>query len=90
MSDSNDKYDSLKKKIDDIAQKYISATGNVGLAVGVIDGDHENAMFYGSIDRDSETPPDENTIFEIGSIGKVFTALRFRRPMLFTVDRTVQ
>ena len=41
--------------------------------MGVVFEGQNNTYCYGSLDRDGPTSPDERTLFEIGSITKVFT-----------------
>jgi D-alanyl-D-alanine-carboxypeptidase/D-alanyl-D-alanine-endopeptidase len=49
--------------------------GNVGVVVGVIAPAGRRIVASGSFDKDDPRPVDGNTIFEIGSISKVFTSL---------------
>lgn len=45
-----------------------------GIVVGLIDGDNRTVIAYGKRENGKDTPVDRDTIFEIGSITKVFTA----------------
>ena len=45
-----------------------------GIAVGIIRGDEEIQIFHGTKSNDSSEPPDENTVYELGSTTKTFTA----------------
>src|SRR5882724_13047002 len=47
----------------------------VGIAVGVLDDSGARVIGHGRLSKDSATIPDGDTIFEIGSISKVFTSL---------------
>jgi serine-type D-Ala-D-Ala carboxypeptidase/endopeptidase len=47
----------------------------VGIVVGVIDANGRRVVSYGKLERDDKRPLDGDTLFEIGSITKVFTAL---------------
>jgi CubicO group peptidase (beta-lactamase class C family) len=47
----------------------------VGIIVGVIDPQGRRVIAYGQRDRGDSRSPDGNTLFEIGSVTKVFTAL---------------
>jgi D-alanyl-D-alanine-carboxypeptidase/D-alanyl-D-alanine-endopeptidase len=47
----------------------------VGIVVGVIEPRKRRIVAYGSLERGDKRPPDGDTLFEIGSITKVFTAL---------------
>jgi CubicO group peptidase (beta-lactamase class C family) len=51
-----------------ITQRYI------GIAVGIIKNDHEKFYSFGSVNINNNEKPKKNTIFEIGSITKTFTA----------------
>ena len=62
----------LNDQIDAIAVKYVK----VGAMVGVITAQHEESVYsYGSKSVYSNEKPDENTVFDIGSITKSFTAI---------------
>ncbi len=47
----------------------------VGVVVGAVDGDSAEVRGAGRLDRQREIPPDADTLFEIGSVTKVFTGL---------------
>ena len=64
----------LRKKVDDLAGQYVRSTRNVGLAVGLLAGDESLVLGYGKVARDDDRTPDGHTVFEIGSVTKVFTA----------------
>lgn len=46
----------------------------VGLVVGIVDADGRRFVSFGVTERHGATRPDENSVFEIGSVTKVFTA----------------
>ena len=48
---------------------------SIGIVVGVVDGSGARYYSYGTTARSGGRPVDERTVFEIGSITKVFTAL---------------
>jgi CubicO group peptidase (beta-lactamase class C family) len=48
---------------------------NVGIIVGLIDGRGSSYFSYGETVFGNATTPDEHTVFEIGSITKVFTSI---------------
>ena len=62
--------DSVKKVIRD----NVDNGKHQSLFVGIIDENNIEYYYYGDTAKD-ETPIDENTLFEIGSVTKVFTAL---------------
>ncbi|MFA6312594.1 MAG: serine hydrolase [Sterolibacterium sp.] len=47
----------------------------VGVVVGLIDAKGTRVIGYGKMQRDSDTPVDGDSVFEIGSVTKTFTAL---------------
>ena len=47
----------------------------VGIVVGVIEPRGRRVVAYGSLEKGDKRPLDGDTLFEIGSITKVFTAL---------------
>jgi CubicO group peptidase (beta-lactamase class C family) len=65
----------LHRKADELAAGYLAGPGRVGLAVGVLVGDERFHMGYGAVGKGSEQVPGERTVFEIGSVTKVFTAI---------------
>ena len=69
----------LKPKIDEIVMPLLLAERSAGIIVGVY---HEGQQFfigYGRTDLKGDKIPDEKTIFEIGSLTKVFTTLALAR-----------
>jgi CubicO group peptidase (beta-lactamase class C family) len=65
----------LRGCVDRSVHKHMQSKLSAGLAVGVIAGEGSTArsFFYGSTAGAGSRPPDDDTIFEIGSITKVFT-----------------
>jgi CubicO group peptidase (beta-lactamase class C family) len=61
------------KKI--LAQRIDVARQSVGIVVGVIEPQGRRIVSYGAFAKDDNRPLDGDTIFEIGSITKVFSAL---------------
>jgi len=45
-----------------------------GVAAGIIKGDESFSIFHGTKSKNTNVPPDENTVYEMGSITKTFTA----------------
>ncbi len=66
----------LKEEIDKIIHfdTQISHDAIPGFVIGIIVGDSTFVYGYGQQSKKSASPPDENTLFEIGSATKVFTA----------------
>ncbi|MFZ0686580.1 MAG: serine hydrolase [Terriglobales bacterium] len=48
---------------------------SVGIVVGILDPSGRRIVSYGSLEKGDKRPLDGNTIFEIGSVTKVFTSL---------------
>ena len=64
-------FNSLEEEIDHIANQYLK----VGATIGIINKQQERLIFsFGTKSVNSNEPPDANTVFEIGSITKTFTA----------------
>ena len=59
--------------IERIVQKQLAKERNVGFAVGVIEGNRISVLGFGRVSKDSDAKPTGATIYEIGSITKVFT-----------------
>lgn len=64
----------LKEQIDSLAKPLIADGTAVGFVVGVIQDGKTRFLSYGETAKGSRTAPDPNTVYEIGSVTKVFTA----------------
>ncbi len=71
IKDSHD----LQERVTKLCLKHIEKTGTPGLFVGIIQGDKMYMRGFGYADLASGRLTDTNTIFEIGSISKVFTSI---------------
>lgn len=63
----------LEEIVGRIGDEYVNKNGNVGLVVGVV---RDNRVFikgFGKKSKESGDAPDAETIFELASIGKIFT-----------------
>jgi D-alanyl-D-alanine-carboxypeptidase/D-alanyl-D-alanine-endopeptidase len=58
-----------------LVQRDVDQGLNVGIVVGIVTPYGREIYSYGYTDLSASQPVDENTVFEIGSIGKTFTAL---------------
>ena len=65
----------LKSQIGEVIQPFIGEKKNVGIAVGIIRGEERQVLGCGRQSLETDKQPDGNTLFEIGSITKVFTTL---------------
>lgn len=63
--------------VDDIVMPYLEFKYNEGLGVvvGVFNNGEKEIMSYGSISKESNIKPDSSTLFQMGSISKVFTCV---------------
>ena len=70
-----------KKSIDTIPyvpqrlKEWVESSSTIGIVVGLIDNGKINYYSYGKKSIDFDEPVTEKTVFEIGSITKVFTTL---------------
>jgi D-alanyl-D-alanine-carboxypeptidase/D-alanyl-D-alanine-endopeptidase len=73
--------DLLKSHIDQLAKDFLSRSRNPGLSVAVIVRDPQSGQLetmllnYGKISKEQDQPVTSKTIYEIGSITKVFTGI---------------
>jgi CubicO group peptidase (beta-lactamase class C family) len=62
------------KKLDSLARSYIQKANTVGLSIGLLRNGVTHIYNYGETAMGNEKMPNENNIFEIGSITKTFTS----------------
>ena len=67
--------ENIRRKADELAAGYLASPANVGLVVGVVIWDQRHVLGYGKVARDSDRAPGEHTVYEIGSVTKVFNAV---------------
>jgi CubicO group peptidase (beta-lactamase class C family) len=65
----------MKQAIDKIVAPLLASQKNIGLAVGVIECDQSAVFGFGMLSKTCSKPVDGNTLFEIGSVTKVFTSM---------------
>ncbi len=65
----------LAEQVDRLCKPLVASELAVGFVVGVIDRDTKWVRGYGVIESGREAAPDGGTIYEIGSVSKVFTGL---------------
>jgi serine-type D-Ala-D-Ala carboxypeptidase/endopeptidase len=63
----------LDAKINQITNDYVSKRKNVALTIGVIQKGHHYIKGFGQVNDVDHSLPDAQTIYEIGSVTKVFT-----------------
>jgi CubicO group peptidase (beta-lactamase class C family) len=64
----------VDKIVDSVARRYIQKSNTVGLSIGIIKDGKISTYNYGETKRGNNQLPTVNTIYEIGSITKTFTA----------------
>jgi CubicO group peptidase (beta-lactamase class C family) len=75
LIDSITKAAGLPEQIDRLAQPYLDSETVVGMSIGVIKAGETFVRGYGRLSADDSRVPDGRTIYEIGSVSKVFTGL---------------
>jgi serine-type D-Ala-D-Ala carboxypeptidase/endopeptidase len=70
----------LAKRVEKAAQERIAADTYQTLVFGVVDGDKSEVVAFGKLDNG--TTPDGDTVYEIGSVTKTFTATLLAQLML--------
>lgn len=70
---------SLKELVNRIAAKYLATRGYGALVVGVYQDGNAYSQGFGIMSGTNASPPDAQTLFEIGSVTKVFTAIVLAR-----------
>ena len=58
-----------------LVQRIDQEKRSVGIAVGFVGPDEQHVIGYGRLSADDPRTPDGSTVFEIGSISKVFTSI---------------
>ena len=61
-------------EIDRIVEKHQGRSTGAGIVVGIIEGKRTAVLGYGRVSKDVEGKPTGDTVYEIGSVTKVFTA----------------
>ena len=65
----------LKKRIDEIVEPYLENDVVVGMSIGILHDGATTVAGYGRLSKKKERKPDADTVYEIGSISKVFTGV---------------
>ncbi|QBD76134.1 class A beta-lactamase-related serine hydrolase [Ktedonosporobacter rubrisoli] len=65
----------MKEAIDSLIYPLLTKYAHIGIVVGIIAGKQTAVFGYGKVNKASPAIPEGETLFEIGSITKVFTAL---------------
>lgn len=65
----------LPESVESVIESRIADKKLVGIVIGIVDKDGMTYYSYGEKEADGGEAPDENTVFEIGSISKAFTGI---------------
>jgi CubicO group peptidase (beta-lactamase class C family) len=87
------KLDELRGRVQPLVQPLFDKKQSVGVVVGVIESDRARVFGFGREASGGDKAPDGKTVFEIGSVTKVFTALavaEMAREGLVHLDDPVQ
>lgn len=73
----------LKSRVAGLAEPILEQGRTVGISVGVLDlqGKH-HTLGFGRVRKDDDTVPDQDSLFEIGSITKCFTGILLAEMLL--------
>lgn len=74
VATSNRMQTKLDKQVDSVIRRYIQKSNTVGLSAGIFYAGKNSIYHYGETAKGNGKLPDANSIFEIGSISKTFTA----------------
>lgn len=69
-------------KIEVIANEFLQKEGTESLSIGIIQGEKEFTFCFGNSCKSSSTPASPESVYEIGSITKVFTGILFADEIL--------
>jgi beta-lactamase class C len=71
---ADDQQSRIKSAVDRAVQPVMAHYGIPGMAIGIIDGDRHYVFNYGVASTENGKPVTRDTLFELGSISKTFTA----------------
>jgi CubicO group peptidase (beta-lactamase class C family) len=66
----------------ELGRDWLARNDGVGLSIGVYDAGRRQFYHFGTTQLDGNRPPDERTVYEIGSISKAFTAQLLARAVV--------
>ncbi|MGJ1431333.1 serine hydrolase [Sphingobacterium spiritivorum] len=74
LTDKSVKESPLDFYVDSIAKAYLKKPNTASLTIGVIKNNQVKTYFFGETTKGNSTLPTETSLYEIGSVTKVFTA----------------
>ncbi|NQV63372.1 MAG: serine hydrolase [Cryomorphaceae bacterium] len=63
----------IEQYVDSIAKKHFENKNNAGFSIGIINNQKQNAFYYGGKYTNQIKDIDSTTLFEIGSVTKLYT-----------------
>jgi CubicO group peptidase (beta-lactamase class C family) len=78
LTDTHD----LKQRATKMGEGYVAERKNAALVIGLTQRGRRAVLGFGRVNATNAAPPDAQTLFEIGSVTKVFTAIAFARQEL--------
>lgn len=63
----------LDSIVDAVVKPYIQNSANAGISIGIVQNNETTFYHYGETKKETASLPNNNTIYEIGSISKTFT-----------------
>lgn len=69
----------LRQQVEKMATAYAKQRSNVALTIGVLQKGKTHFLGFGSIRPGTNLPPDDKTLYEIGSVTKIFTTTLLAR-----------
>ena len=79
MANTNPLKSDIDKSVQDAVGRYAGQHELVGISIGVLRNGHESFYEYGYANKEMSTPPNDRTIYEIGSITKTMTGILIAR-----------
>lgn len=71
-----------KDAIRDLGRAWLEKNDGVGLSLGIYDNGQRRFYNFGTTQLDGNRPPTQDTVYEIGSIGKTFTGQILARALV--------
>lgn len=72
---NNPKQTKIQLYIDSLALAYLKFPGNSSLSIGLVNGNNTETFFYGETKKGTGNLPNGDSLYEIASISKTFTAI---------------
>ena len=71
---ADNRQDQIRQTVDEAIRPVMAKNNIAGMAVGIIDGQQHYVYNYGVASLETRKPVTQDTLFELGSISKTFTA----------------